>query len=154
MLDAAVQEIQKGNYLYIVTTGRQMTFRPQAGRSEIESYAENCKRALCERGIDPEIIFAVPASAQKNHKTYKAACEVKGWLKQKKINSVNIFTGGPHGRKTYHIYKRTLGEDINVGIISCKIEHYDPVYWWTSSRGLKVTLKFLAGYFYALIWKF
>jgi hypothetical protein len=154
MMDAVVQEIQKGQYSCIVTTGRSSGFQTTTGRPEIKSFAESCKRALCERGIDPAIVFAVPAPDHNYNKTYKSACAVKTWLIQNKIDSVNVFTGGTHGRKTYLIYRKTLSPEIQVGIISCKIEHYDPVYWWRSYRGIKSTTKFLFGYLYALVWRF
>jgi hypothetical protein len=79
------------------------------------------------------------------------ALATKEWLIANQIKAVNVFTGGPHGRKSYVIFKKALGDGIRVGVISCPIKHY-PTRWWTSLRGTSVTLRYLAGYFYAVLW--
>ena len=151
MLDAAAEEIKKGNYKRIITIGDKKTFPEHSKHSNFTSMAEQCKAQLIKRGISPSAISVVTAPAAKYQTTFKTAVAVSSWLQKKQIKAVNVFTGGPHGRKSLLLFQNALGENIKVGVISCKIKHYDPVYWWTSWRGTQVTLRYLFGYFYALL---
>ncbi len=154
MLDAAVVEINRSNYKRIVTTGREKNFADNVLNSRFNSHAEYCKARLVERGVDGSKIIAIPSPSTKHHHTYRAAKAIAPWLLEKGITSVNVFTGGPHGRKSYHIFRKALDRRISVGVISCEIKHYDPEYWWISKRGFSVTTRYLIGYIYALAWPF
>jgi len=145
MLDEAVDEIRSGNYSYILTTGF---------KNEIMNTAEKCKEKIIMRGVDSSCVYAVAAPAVDNEHTLATAMEIRKWLGNKRINNVNIFTGGPHGRKSLVIFQKVLGKSVNVGVISSQIRHYPPEYWWTSIRGIKVTMKYLIGYVYSLSLKY
>lgn len=151
MLDAAAQEIKKGKYRMVVTTGFELELEKYSKHYGSKSTAEYCKTRLSYRGIDSSIIYAVPAPPVKNDHTFQSAAAIKSWLNQRKIESVNVFTGGPHGRKSLILFQKALGKDIKVGVISCKIKDYDSIYWWTSLRGAKATIRYIAGYIYALV---
>lgn len=154
MLDEAVDLYKKGKYEYIITTGGARNFSHNKIASGANSSAEYAAKRLVNRGIDPESIFTASGPAVKNHHTYNSAFALKKWMlnNMPEIKTLNIFTGGPHGRKTYNIFKKVLGENIKVGIISSKIKHYNSKYWWTSLRGSRVTFKFIVGYIYALVY--
>jgi uncharacterized SAM-binding protein YcdF (DUF218 family) len=150
MLDEAVKEIQTGKYKYIVTTGKINNSSQRSSQRGLMNTAEICKEKLIKRGVKASSIHAVAAPAVESQHTLYTAAAIKNWLVERKINAVNVFTGGPHGRKSLIVFQKSLGKDIKVGIISCKIKHYPPVYWWTSLTGTKVTLRYLGGYLYAL----
>jgi len=151
MLDSAAKEIQKSNYKYIVTTGIKENYPKHSRYYGFKNQADYCKDQLRIRGIDPSIIYAISSSWVDSNRTYHTASAIKSWLIERNIKAVNVYTGGPHGRKTLLLFQEALGDTVKVGVISCKIRHFDPVYWWTSWRGTHTTLRYLAGYIYALL---
>lgn len=154
MLDEAVDLYKKGRYKYIITTGGVRKYSHNKIAGGADSTAEYAAKRLVNCGIGPESIFTASGSAAKDHHTYNAAFGLRKWVLNNKpeIKTLNIFTGGPHGRKTYHIYKKVLGKNITVGIISSEIKHYNPKYWWTSFTGISVTFDYIVGYIYALVY--
>jgi hypothetical protein len=148
MLKDAADEFFTGNYTYCVISGQ----RDRGVRYDSSS----AEAVLINAGIDSSKIKRAASYKNSFHRTYQQANSVKNWLKKNdpSVKSINVFTGGPHGRKTWTVYKRVLGKDFEVGIISCRIQHYNADRWWTSKRGLLVTTKFAIGYIYALVWPF
>jgi len=150
MLNEAAEEIQTGKYKYIVTTGIDKYMSQETPSKGLINTAETCKDKLIQRGIHASTIYPVASSHVDGQYTLFTATAIKSWLVQRNIKAVNVFTGGPHGRKSLVIFQKALGKDIQVGVITCKAKHYPPVYWWTSLTGAKATLRYLAGYLYAL----
>jgi hypothetical protein len=74
----------------------------------------------------------------------KQALEAKD-LKPKRVN---VFTRGPHARRTRLVYSKTLGPATQVGIISWN--PYGPMSggWWHSSSRAEELLKETVGYLY------
>ncbi len=154
MLDSAAKEIKKSNYKYIITTGIKEKYPKDSRYYGFESQADYCKTRLSIHGIDPSTIYALSSVGVSKNRTFHTASAIKTWLTERNISAVNVYTGGPHARKSLLLFQKALGEAIKVGVISCKIKHFDPVYWWTSWRGIQITLRYFAGYIYALLWRF
>ncbi len=154
MLDYAVNEINQCDYQYIITVGCKKKFKQSSVHYGYSSYADYVADKIIKKGIDSTKVFSVPFENIYIHQTYQSAISLKKWLKENKnldISSVNVFTGGPHARKSYVIFKKNLKDICNIGIISCQIKHYNSRFWWSSIRGLKVTLRYFWGYIYALL---
>lgn len=154
MLDAAIAEIKQGEYQLVITTGQEKSFKDRPPYEKFTNVADYCRARLIMRGIPPDIIHAISSPSASVHYTFNTASAIKPWLKNNGIKAVNVFTGGPHGRKSYRIFKKALGPEIEVGVISCDIKHYDSNHWWVSKRGLSVTLRYFIGYIYSLTWPF
>ena len=155
MLDQAAEEFKTGNYQLLITTGCRDQFQNLPERGGFAGHAEYAAAYLAGRGIDPGRIMTVPAPDVKNHRTYQAGLALKKWLAgHPGIHAINIYTGGPHARKTYTIFRRVIGRAMDTGVIACTMTHYNPRYWWGSARGVSVTLRFFIGYLYALCWPF
>ena len=152
MLDEVIQDFQTGGYRYVITSGLNYPFRKGSRHFGFASYAEYCKAQLCRRGMPPELIFALAAPLGRHNRTYQSARAIKDWLVQREVKAVNVYSGGPHARKSWHLFKRALGKEIEVGIVSCKVKHYDPHRWWTSPAGIQTTLRYSLGYLYAVAW--
>jgi len=65
---------------------------------------------------------------------------------------INVFTIGPHARKSLVLFKRALGPEIEVGVIAGTDDTYDANHWWMSVRGTYVIFRKLLGYLYAVTW--
>jgi hypothetical protein len=152
MLDAAAREINSGGYTQVLITGFETAVPEKQEYQGLMSSSESCKAKLIARGVNAAIIHAISAPRTINHHTFHMAAAIKDWLTSHQIRAVNVYTGGPHARKSLVMFQKILGKDVRVGVISSRIRHYDPDRWWASERGIKVTLRYLAGYFYALVW--
>lgn len=142
MVDQAVAEINRGNYTKIIVTGSGHVV--QSGRKK-----------LFDRGVGAQKIEIAPFYAKKNsHRTFREAHSLKKFLQQHypDVRSINVVTSSVHGKKTYTIFKKVLGDSINIGIITCRSNFYNQDRLWMSPLGVKVTLKFFIGYVYGLLW--
>lgn len=143
MMDQATAEFNRSCYHRIILTG------------PIQSTTRGEKRLL-ERGISEDVIEQAFYISAKYHRTFREAYALKEYINMhyQDIKAVNIATGSVHGKKTHKIFKKILGDSIDVGIITFKSNNYDEKCLWFSPLGIKVTLEYFIGYLYALVWNF
>jgi hypothetical protein len=147
----AAEEFQKSRYTLILTNGGEI--KQESSVAPEDEYAELAKERLMKLGIDGNNIHAVKTSKINQSRTYSFALDTIEWLtkNKKSISAINIFTLGPHARKSYVLYKKAADKKMDVGIISTPPVDYNPSYWYFSVEGIKFVLRDLLGYFYALI---
>jgi hypothetical protein len=96
-------------------------------RTDIFSFAEECRERLLKAGIPPESVTAVPAPATMRNRTFSSALEVARWFDEEGLTmqSVNVFSEGIHARRTWFLYRYAMKNHSGaVGIISTSnIEH-------------------------------
>ncbi len=70
--------------------------------------------------------------------------------------NVNLFSVGPHARRSRLLFKRALGKEVSVGVVAFSPGDYDVRHWWRSSQGFRtVTSEFIAYcYARAMFWRF
>jgi uncharacterized SAM-binding protein YcdF (DUF218 family) len=54
-----------------------------------------------------------------------------------------------HARRTRLLFRKALGDDVSVGIISVPNPDYDSRHWWRYSAGVKDVVSEAASYLYA-----
>lgn len=140
----AVKEYQSRSYDFVVTTGLAKGSK---------SRAEQCAEKLRDLGVDNQKIISVTGPPLKNFYTYGAALAFRDWLKKNhpEVHSINVFTGGTHGRKTQFLYKKALDGYCEVGIISSPLHHTPMGKWWRTKRGTIGTFTYFAGYIYTFL---
>lgn len=145
----AIQEYKSHNYQSFVTTGGSVyvgfdlaTYKTQARLGAA---------ILQKHGIKASEIFEVPAPDVIRDRTYACAVAVRDWLtaSNQKFQSANLFSLGPHSRRSWLLYQKALGDDFKVGIIAGRDRDYDATRWWASSSGVRVVLSELNAYIYA-----
>lgn len=135
-------EIERGGYKHIIITGTEEEVVP-------------AKELLIENGISQEIISsAVIINKKKQHRTFHEAFGLKYYLEDNMpgLRAVNVVTASIHGKKTHIIFKKVLGDSLQVGIITGKRGAGDPSRWRRSLPGIKKMVKYSIGYLYAVIW--
>ena len=97
-------------------------------------------------------VVVLPSQRTKFSRTYSCALAFKEWyLKSSfKDKPVNIVSLGPHSRRTWMVYKKVLGKNVNVGIIALNNEAYNMNNWWKSLAGIKDTIHEMVSYIYTL----
>jgi hypothetical protein len=149
----AAQEFKKGQYRLLITVGGPAP--GVGGVPERSSSAILAANQLEDLGVERRFIVALSVPEVARHRTFTSALAVKEWLKRSEVRTkgINVFTIGPHARKSLVLFTRALGTAYSVGVIAGADEDYDPARWWMSPKGIYVISRKLLGYLYAITWQ-
>jgi hypothetical protein len=144
---AAAAEFKERGYQYVLTTGSEASERWDRDRS---SYAEMAKHELLRSGVPTEKIIVAPATDTETQRTYDSA--LAGWraLQTNGIHpkTLNVFTWGPHARRSRMVFSKIAGQETKVGVVGWEPRGYRAGPWWRSSERAKELLTETAGYLY------
>jgi hypothetical protein len=133
--DAAAYARQHGYRRVVASGGPIQSFSPFA------SYAERAAQRLRERlpGVPVE---AVPTPHTRQDRSYASAVWVRDWAQQRAIpvEAIDVYSLGPHARRTRMLYRLAFGERTRVGIIAGLPHDSDILHWWTTSEAAKDVL--------------
>jgi hypothetical protein len=143
MLKDAAHELLRGGYAYCIV----------AGQLDSSSYQV---ASLNRYGVDSTLIKLCPSKFHRGYSTFNMAASAYQWLKkhESRVTEINVLTGGPHGRKSWTIFKKVFGKNYRIGIISSSAELCDSDLWWSSKKGRRNLIKYGLGYVYALYFNF
>jgi DUF218 domain. len=149
-MQAAGVEFAERGYRYIVAAGGQISDRPSEDHS---SYAEMADREFIRSGIPIDKIIIAPAKDTQNQRTYESAVGVLRALRAKGITpkSLNVFTCGPHARRSRLVLSKVYGPGTEVGVISWVPAETETVSWWQSSERAKLMITETAGYLFEFL---
>ncbi|MGB3648150.1 MAG: hypothetical protein WA992_06380 [Desulfobulbales bacterium] len=143
-------EFRSKNYSLILSAGVRL---PQGSplAAEYKTSGELSAAILKKFGISEKAIVPIIPKPVERDRTFASALTVKNWLEQNNIQSkgINLFSIGPHARRSWMLYKEAMGEEIPVGIITCENREYDPKRWWKTSSGVRTVLDETIAYIYA-----
>jgi hypothetical protein len=145
---AAAAEFNRGGYQYVVATGGVTTSKGwgQAGWS----YAEGADHELMRSGIAEERIIVAPSKGTESHRTYESAVAVARALEARGVHpqGLNVFTLGPHAKRSRLVFAKVLGPGLEVGVVGWIPSDYQGAPWWRSSDRTKDLLTESAGFLY------
>ena len=147
----AIQEFRsRSSYKSIVTTGTQL---PRGYYlSEYKTFADLSRASLVKMGIPANQVIAVPAPGVPKDRSYTSAVAVANWLQlydpNYPVRSANLLSESVHARRSWTLFKKALGAQLELGIISVPSQEYDGDRWWTQSEGFKRVLFESIGWFY------
>lgn len=148
----AAEEFKRGPYRLLITVGGPTA----VGERNLEqvSSAVLAANQLHDLGVEKRFIVALSVPEISQHRTYTSALAVKEFLKRSGVptKGINVFTIGPHARKSLVLFTRAIGPSYAIGVIAGTDEEYDPDRWWMSARGIYVISRKLLGYLYAITW--
>jgi uncharacterized SAM-binding protein YcdF (DUF218 family) len=135
---AARTEFDQYGYQYIVTTG-------------LSNHAEMAAGELIRLGVPTEKIVVACATETEINRTYESAVAAWRVLEAKGIHSkaLNVFTWGPHARRSRLVFAKVTG--MAVGVVSWTPSGGEAVPWWRSSDRAKELLTETAGYVYEVL---
>jgi len=147
---AAVTEFEHGSYQYIVSTGGLTSGRWDDQQA---SYAEMAAREMIHLGVPKQRIIVATADHTESHRTFESAVAV--WRALRISNTrperVNIFTLGPHARRSAMVFAKVLGSETSVGVIGWLPPDYKAEPWWRSSERSRELLEETVGYLYEVL---
>jgi uncharacterized SAM-binding protein YcdF (DUF218 family) len=150
-VDAAAKEFEKGDYQYVVTTGGLFS---GGWEGEPESYAVMAQRELIQSGVAENRIIAAPSNDTKTKRTFESAVAAWCALQTRGLHpkSLNVFTFGPHARRSRMVFAKVCRPEAHVGVISWVPADDDQIGpWWRSSERAKDMLGESAGYLYEVL---
>lgn len=147
-------EFRQGGYQKIFVVGGPL--RHGYFLTQYKSFAHLAAATLTVLGIEAEKIVAIPMPLAVRDRTKTAALLLRQWLFSNgaEIQAVNLYSLGPHARRSWLAFKQVLQPEIRVGIIAGLPQDYEPDRWWEYSAGVRMVLSELIGYGYACLPQF
>lgn len=150
-LKAAMQEFYTGGYKTLITLGTPL---PRGFYlSEYKTFAQLSAATLIALGFDPEHIVVIESKYFPQHRTQNMAIALKQYFATSEIElqSLNLFTLGPHSRRTWLIFRRIFPPKVAVGVLATESLSYESQVWWQSSEGFRAVVGELIAYLYQLL---
>ena len=152
VMPSVVAEFKRGGYQRLITTGLG---RPDWWTDErYPTGAEITAATLVFLGIPTNRLVTVPPRhGLVRDRTYGSAQGVKKWLEGADItvDAVNVYSLGPHSRRTRLLFQKALGDKIKVGIFAHPSDSYDAGRWWSSLQGFTEVASEGVAYLYARV---
>ena len=152
-LETVVADFHSKGYRRLIATGIPIP-EPSYFRQcfpDFDSYAEVTAASIRALGVASNRVVAVPAAYVPKDRTYSTAAALKNWLRDSgtEVQSLDVYSMGPHARRTWLLFEAALGGEFQVGIVALKRKGYDPDAWWRSSAGVRTVMAEGLAYLYA-----
>ena len=97
-------------------------------------------------------MVVVPGPPIERERTYEAARAVRRWLDAtgRPADAADVFSYGPHARRSRDLYRQALGRGVAVGCLAAPPQEYDLARWWRRSRGARDVVGEALGFAWAL----
>lgn len=150
----ALNEFKSLKYEYIYVTGGPIDLG--SFLSDYKNLASLGASTLKKLGIDQKKVAAVPGPGTVKDRTFTSALALKKYFEDNRIEvkSLNLFTEGPHSKRSQLLFDLAFKNTVKIGIVAAKPFYFDPQSWWTSSAGVRTLLDELIAYPYALFFKY
>ncbi|HSF75369.1 MAG TPA: YdcF family protein [Microcoleus sp.] len=148
-IESAIAEFKKGEYSQLITTGVPLS--KGFYLAEYKNYAALTAATFIALGFDKNQVVAVPAASVVKHRTAASAIALRDWLAASaiKVDSINLYSFGPHARRSWIVFQEVLNPEIKVGIIAAESQDYNSQEWWKSSDGFRTVIGEIIAYIYA-----
>jgi hypothetical protein len=148
---AAAAEFRSGGYQYVVATGAHPDQRKGWHWQNPDwSIAQAAANELARAGIPREKIILAPTENTERARTFESAVSVFQTLESLTIKpaSINIFTLGPHARRSRLVFAKVYSNRARIGVISWVPAARPAEAWWQSSDRAKEFLTESVGYLF------
>jgi DUF218 domain len=149
-LRAAVDEFERGGYRSIVASGGLTSGRWE---DQPSSYAQMAAAEMIRLGVSKDRIFVATSENTESHRTFESAVAVWRTLRNAGIEpkAMNVFTFGPHARRSALVFAKVNAHGANIGVIGWLPSGYEKEPWWRSSERSKELLEETLGYLYEVL---
>jgi hypothetical protein len=139
----------RGGYDAMVVSGGPIP-EPHWGGG-FETFAERAAAEMRSMGITEPSLLVAPSCASAQDRTYRSAVSVREAIGESglPVHTLDVFTLGPHARRSRLLYRKAFGAGVTVGVWSVPAD-FDYDRWWRSSAGVKETIGEAIGYAWAL----
>jgi hypothetical protein len=148
----AAATFREGGYDAIVVSGGPL--EDPAWHGGFETYAERVGAELRQLGIVEPALAVVPAPGSAQDRTYRSAVSVRQWIAStgRAVTDLDVFSQGPHTRRSRELFRMALGPGVAVGSISAPPSEYALARWWQRSAGVKEVVGESLSYAWTVLW--
>ena len=145
----AVDLYRRGSYRRFVAAGGPI--EEDACPPCFATYAERAASLARGFGLPEAELAVVPAPASAQERTFRSAVSVRQWVEASgtAMDSLDVYSWGPHARRSRWLYQRAFGDAVAVGVIASAPRSFDSDAWWRSSDGARAVLSELAAWLWA-----
>jgi acyl phosphate:glycerol-3-phosphate acyltransferase len=138
-------------YEHIIATGMPLTHG--SALLPYENHAEMSKQRLLAAGVPEQRLSTAAAPDVRRNRTRAMALALRDFIEQSELDvgAVDIFSSGPHARRSRDTYRSVLDGHCRVGVIASLPSSYDRDDWYLSSEGVKSVLSETFAYAYNLV---
>jgi hypothetical protein len=139
-LREAAEAFRRGGYAALVVTGGPI-LDPEC-REEHRTYAEGAAAFLETLGLGGRELVVVPAPDAWDARTLESARALRRWIDATRltVDAVDVFSYGPHTRRSRDAFRLALGRGVVVGSRAAAPEEYDLRRWWRTGVGVRTVL--------------
>jgi hypothetical protein len=147
-LTESLNVFNSGRYSYLVVVGGPI--QGSGPESNPATYDDLAAKRLEKLGFDTKKLIEITVPGVSTGHTLASATAVKRWLVNSRNSEccVDVFTVGVHARRSWILFRYTLGDRYRVGIISGTEVSYNPRFWFFSRTGIWKVVHNLVGYVY------
>lgn len=152
---SAAEEFRTHAYRRVFTTGGPVT--GSGGYvNDFQTSASVGADLLRKAGLSEQSLQMVPSRVMDRDRTFSAAVALRDWIQnhERFVRGINVVTEDTHARRTWLLFQRAFGKNVQVGIISVPNADYPANRWWHYSEGVKDVVSEFAAYLYAKIFFF
>jgi len=151
----SIREFKKGNYRQIITTGGPVDRGFYL--AQYKNFANLAAATCVKLGIETDKVIPVPSDNVIKNRTFASALALQDYIAQKQLNvkGINLYSYGPHTRRSWLIFQEVFKAKIPLGAIASIPTSYDQKNWWKSSEGFRVVIGEALAYLYVKVinWK-
>ncbi|MCP2730457.1 ElyC/SanA/YdcF family protein [Limnofasciculus baicalensis] len=153
-IEDAMDEFKTGDYRHLIATGTPLSKGYYL--AEYKNFAQLTAATLIALGFNPNQLIVVPTPYVKKDRTYSSAVALREWLSNSDLNikSLNLFSLGPHTRRSWLIFKGVLAPEYKVGAIAANPQEYNAKTWWQYSEGVRTAIGEAIAFIYARFFSF
>lgn len=142
--------VKEKNYKKVFVTGGLLEVGSYL--KEYNTYALVGAATLKKFNLPDSIIIAVSAPYCKVDRTYTSALAFKKWLDSTKCSfrKFDICSHATHTRRSALLFSKACGKGYKFGTIAIKDPEYEPMLWWTTSKGVRNVIDETVAYLYAI----
>ena len=139
-LRGAADEFRRSGAPLVVTTGGLSNERWSEKRY---SYADMARYELIRAGVPADRILVAPTVHVETQRTFQMAAQARLIILEKapETSAINVFTIGPHARRSRLVFEKVFPKGIKVGVVSWVPSTYANQRWWHSSDRADELLK-------------
>ena len=143
---AAVAEFQTGHYRCVVAVGGWTA--PAVTPSLGLTYAQHVASELLRTGCPSNSLLVAQPSPHETNRTFEQARSARRMLRDQHIvpTGINVFTSGPHARRSRLVFRKVFGPNFPVGVICSRAEMPEQVRWWQNSVRGKELIEEMLGW--------
>lgn len=150
VIDAAVQEFQRGHYTQIYATGGPV-IGTNGDTNDWNTFASVGADELIKSGAPRARVQMVPSHVKSRDRTYGSALALRRYFATNGlvVTRFNLLTHDAHARRSHLLFQDAFGASADVGVISIPDPDYDPARWWHYSEGVREILSESIAWLYA-----